>query len=83
MKDLNEKYTVDYLAKFDVVTAHAYEKFIERDKDANLSNFKAIKYFNEAKNYALALSRLDVLEDMYEIIQRRENGRIGTDARRF
>lgn len=63
--DLLEKYTVDYLAKFDVVTAHAYEKFIDNHKGAKLSNFKAIKYFNEAKNYALALHRTAKLEDMY------------------
>lgn len=65
MKDLMEKYTVEYLAKFDVVMAHAFDMFKSKQKGAVLPDFKEVRYYNEAKEYALALHRLGMLEDMY------------------
>lgn len=68
MRDLLERYTVEYLAKFDVVMAHAFDMFKSKQKGSELPPFMEIKFYNDAKNYALGLHRLGCLEDMYERI---------------
>ena len=45
--------------------AHAFDMFKSKQKGAVLPDFKEVRYYNEAKEYALALHRLGMLEDMY------------------
>lgn len=68
MKDLMERYTLEYLAKFDTVVAHAFDMFKSKQKGAVLPDFKELRYYNEAKEYALCLHRMGMLEDMYDRI---------------
>lgn len=68
MQDLMEKYTTEYLSKFDVVLAHAFDMFKSKQNGAVLPPFKEIRFYNEAKEYALSLHRMGMLESMYERI---------------
>lgn len=68
MRDLMERYTAEYLAKFDVVMAHAFEKFTSKQKGAQLPPFTDINNYNRAKDYALGLHKLGLLERMYDRI---------------
>ena len=71
MQDLMQKYTIEYLGKFDVVLAHAFDMFKSKQNGAVLPDFKEIQYYNKAKEYAMALHRLGLLEAMYDRIAKR------------
>ena len=72
MIDLMERLTVDYLAKFDVVLAHAFEVFKSKQNGATLPPFMEVDFYNKAKQYALALHRSGDLEAMYNRIMKGE-----------
>ena len=68
MKDLMQRYTVEYLAKFDTVMAHAFNMFKSQQKGAVLPEFQEMQFYFKAKEYAMALHRKGVLEEMYDRI---------------
>lgn len=64
MGDLMQKYTAEYLAKFDMVMAHAFNMLRSNQKGAELPSFMEITLHNKAKEYALALHRLSVKDNI-------------------
>ena len=68
MQEAIMKLTEDYIKKFDVVLAHAFEIFKSKQEGAELPSFMEVEMYNKAKRYALALHRVEFLEEMYKRI---------------